>query len=90
MAAFQKTDRATARLWAIGNRPRSVETGILRPRASLTFIADRIVDHVFQWGPYEPADYGPQIDWEWDPRGDIEWVAAVYRFYWAPPLADAY
>ncbi len=52
--------------------------------------ADRIVRHVFQWGPYEPADYGDQIDWEWDPRGDIEWVAAVYRFYWAPPLAEAY
>ena len=53
-------------------------------------VADRITQHVFQWGPYEPADYGPEIDWEWDPRGDIEWVAAVYRFYWAPPLADAY
>lgn len=52
--------------------------------------ADRIANHVFQWGPYEPADYGPEIDWEWDPRGDIEWVAAVYRFYWAPPLAEAY
>jgi len=52
--------------------------------------ADRIVDHVLQWGPYEPADYGPEIDWEWDPRGDIEWVAAVYRFYWAAPLGEAY
>ncbi len=52
--------------------------------------ADRITRHVFQWGPYEPADYGREIDWEWDPRGDIEWVAAVYRFYWAPPLAEAY
>jgi heparan-sulfate lyase len=53
-------------------------------------VADRICEHVFQWGPYEPADYGDEIDWEWDPRGDIEWVAAVYRFYWAPPLAEAY
>jgi heparan-sulfate lyase len=52
--------------------------------------ADRLVKHVFQWGPYEPADYGPKIDWEWDPRGDIEWVAAVYRFYWAGPLASAF
>ncbi|HOZ49123.1 MAG TPA: alginate lyase family protein [Candidatus Hydrogenedentes bacterium] len=52
--------------------------------------ADRTVHHVFQWGPYEPADYGQDIHWEWDPRGDIEWVAAVYRFYWAAPLADAY
>lgn len=53
-------------------------------------VADRIVDHIFQWGPYEPADYGAEIDWEWDPRGDIEWVAAIYRFYWAPPLAEAF
>ena len=52
--------------------------------------ADRVVKHIFQWGPYEAADYGPQMDWEWDPRGDIEWVAAVYRFYWAQPLARAF
>jgi len=52
--------------------------------------ADQVVKHIFQYGPYEPADYGPQVDWAWDPRGDIEWVASVYRFYWAPPLADAF
>jgi heparan-sulfate lyase len=52
--------------------------------------ADDIVRHVFHWGPYEPAAYGPEMDWAWDPRGDIEWVAAVYRFYWARELADAY
>jgi heparan-sulfate lyase len=52
--------------------------------------ADGIVNHVFQWGPYEPADYGQDIDWQWDPRGDIEWVAAVYRFYWARDLAKAF
>ena len=52
--------------------------------------ADRIVNHTFQWGPYEPVDYGEEINWEWDPRGDIEWVASVYRFYWATPLANAY
>lgn len=55
-----------------------------------TEVADDIVNHVFQWGPYEKADYGPDMNWEWDPRGDIEWVAAVYRFYWAEPLAAAY
>ncbi|MCH8295234.1 alginate lyase family protein [Candidatus Poribacteria bacterium] len=53
-------------------------------------IADKIVQHVFQWGPYEAASYGKEMDWEWDPRGDIEWVAAIYRFYWANPLADAF
>ncbi|MBC8235450.1 alginate lyase family protein [bacterium] len=53
-------------------------------------VADGIVNHIFQWGPYEAADYGEEVDWEWDPRGDIEWVAAVYRFYWAIPLASAF
>ena len=53
-------------------------------------VADKICQHVIQWGPYEEADYGAEIDWEWDPRGDIEWVAAVYRFYWASPLAQAF
>ncbi len=52
--------------------------------------ADKIVKHIFQWGPYEEADYGKNINWEWDPRGDIEWVAAVYRFYWAAPLAEGF
>ncbi len=55
-----------------------------------TSTADDTVDHILQWGPYEKADYGDDIDWEWDPRGDIEWVAAVCRFYWAGPLAQAY
>jgi len=53
-------------------------------------IANGIVDHSFQWGPYHAADYGDDINWEWDPADDIEWVAAVYRFYWADPLAKAY
>ena len=52
--------------------------------------AAKIARHVFQWGPYEEADYGEQVDWDWDPRGDIEWVAAMHRFYWAPPLAAAW
>ncbi len=52
--------------------------------------ADDIVGRIFQWGPYEPAAYGPEMDWAWDPRGDIEWVAAVYRFYWARELVEAY
>ncbi len=52
--------------------------------------ADDITRHVFKWGPYEKADYGPEMNWQWDPAGDIEWVAAVYRFYWAKPLQKAY
>ena len=52
--------------------------------------ADKVVKRVLQWGPYEEADYGQAFDWEWDPRGDIEWVASVYRFYWAAPLVSAY
>jgi heparan-sulfate lyase len=53
-------------------------------------IADDLAKHIFQWGPYPPADYGKEIDWAADPAGDIEWVAAVYRFYWAVVLAKAY
>ena len=52
--------------------------------------ADNICQRVIQWGPYEAAKYSEDFDWKWDPRGDIEWVAAVYRFYWAAPLARAY
>lgn len=53
-------------------------------------VADAITRHVFQWGPYAPTDYGPEMNWEWDPAGDIEWVAAIYRFYWARPLVTAF
>jgi heparan-sulfate lyase len=52
--------------------------------------ADALTQHIFQWGPYPPAAYGPDIDWAWDPANDIEWVAAIYRFYWAKPLEIAY
>jgi heparan-sulfate lyase len=53
-------------------------------------VADDIVNHIFQWGPYEKAEYGDDVRWDWDPRGDIEWVAAMYRFHWANSLAGAY
>jgi hypothetical protein len=52
--------------------------------------ADALCRHVFQWGPYKPADYGTNIDWTINPADDIEWVAAIYRFYWADDLTKAY
>lgn len=52
--------------------------------------ADDLGRHIFQWGPYPPAAYGDNIDWAADPAKDIEWVAAIYRFFWANDLADAY
>jgi len=52
--------------------------------------ADNLAKHIFQWGPYDEAAYGDDIDWAADPAGDIEWVAAVYRFYWANDLVNAY
>lgn len=52
--------------------------------------ADKICRRIFQWGPYEEAQYGEDMDWEWDPPGDIEWVCVLYRFYWAAPLVNAY
>ncbi|MEO9004430.1 MAG: alginate lyase family protein [Ginsengibacter sp.] len=52
--------------------------------------ANDIVNHIFQWGPYPSADYGPDIDWASDPAGDIEWIAAMYRFFWVADLSKAY
>lgn len=52
--------------------------------------ADNLGKHIFQWGPYKEADYGPDIDWAADPAGDIEWVASVYRFSWANDLVNAF
>ncbi len=52
--------------------------------------ANDLANHIFQWGPYEAANYGPDINWAADPAGDIEWVAAMYRFYWANDLSNAY
>ena len=51
---------------------------------------DKVCERIIQWGPYGEAQYGDDFDWEWDPPGDNEWVAAVYRFYWAAPLVTAY
>ena len=53
-------------------------------------VADDVANRIFQWGPYESAQYGEDMRWDWDPRGDIEWVAAMYRFHWAEPLEQAY
>src|SRR5690606_12570398 len=62
----------------------------LKNTKNLTTRADKVIRHIFQWGPYPEADYGPDIDWSADPAGDIEWVASVYRFYWAADLISAY
>jgi heparan-sulfate lyase len=52
--------------------------------------ADDLGKHIFQWGPYPSSGYGNNIDWAADPAGDIEWVAAVYRFFWVSDLGNAY
>ena len=43
--------------------------------------ADKICQRIIQWGPYEEARYGDDFDWEWDPRGDIEWVCGCVPFF---------
>jgi len=90
--ARQAGDRPRALRELLGDYRQKYPLPAARPKASRATIAtaDQIARHVFQWGPYEPADYGPDIDWAADPRDDIEWVAAVYRFHWASPLVDAY
>jgi heparan-sulfate lyase len=55
-----------------------------------TSTADNVCKHIFQWGPYPAADYGADINWAADPAGDIEWIAAIYRFFWVSDLAAAY
>lgn len=52
--------------------------------------AANLEKNTFQWGPYLAAAYGKNIDWAYDPAKDIEWVAAVYRFFWASDLVEAY
>lgn len=71
-------------------RDKHPAAGISKKPAQKFETADRICRHIFQWGPYKPADYGSNIDWTIDPADDIEWVAAVYRFYWADDLTRAY
>jgi heparan-sulfate lyase len=91
-AACEKGDQASARTELLRHFrqrfPLPKVSG--KPSRQSLRAADQIVQHTFQWGPYEAADYGKDVHWEWDPRGDIEWVAAIYRFYWARALADAY
>ena len=90
--AKQPTDRlgALAELLAYYRREYPLAEASEEAKRQKFPTADGIVKHVFQWGPYEPADYGKEIDWQADPRGDIEWVAAVYRFYWTRDLVAAF
>jgi heparan-sulfate lyase len=46
--------------------------------------------NTFQWGHYAPAAYAEPIDWGADPAKDIEWVAAINRFFWVTDLKNAY
>ncbi len=42
--------------------------------------AENAMRHVFQpYSAYPPTDYGPDIDWDWDPHGNIEWPAHMHR-----------
>lgn len=52
--------------------------------------ANDLGNHIFQYGPYDAANYGSEIDWSYDPAGDIEWVASIHRFNWANDLLNAY
>jgi heparan-sulfate lyase len=88
-------DAALSELLAFyrGQYPKTAEpaTGLsVQGKDSAIKTADDLGNHIFQWGPYAPASYGKDIDWAADPAGDIEWIAAIYRFYWASDLAVAY
>src|SRR5690606_11363269 len=60
-----------------------------RRRPDLYGDADDVVRHACQRGPYEKADYGSDVNWEAEPRVDIESVAAMARSYWPRPLTQA-
>jgi heparan-sulfate lyase len=68
----------------------SVEISGTASKDSSISRANDLEKHIFQWGPYEAFNYGPDIDWSADPAGDIEWVASVYRFNWANDLVNAF
>src|SRR5690554_3014998 len=71
--------------------PSGIKNGVVTERSKNSVTrGDKLAKHIFQWGPYEEAAYGEDINWAADPAGDIEWVAAVYRFYWANDLSEAY
>ena len=54
-------------------------------------LADNLTRRVFEYHfGYGPTQYGDDMEWEWNPHGDIEWVAWIYRFMWAAHLADAF
>lgn len=39
---------------------------------------------------YGPQDYGDDIDWDWDPVSNRNWVAGMHRFFFDKALASAY
>lgn len=42
--------------------------------------ADNALRHVFRpYAAFPATDYGPDIDWDWDPHGNIEWPAHMHR-----------
>jgi heparan-sulfate lyase len=42
--------------------------------------AGNAIRHVFQpYAAFPPTDYGPLIDWDWDPHHNIEWPAHMHR-----------
>lgn len=58
-------------------------------------IADDAVRHVFHilqpTSNYPPHDYGPDIDWDVNPVGDIEWPCGMHRLqYWDGAVTRCY
>ena len=42
--------------------------------------ADNALRHIFRpYHAFPATDYGPDIDWDWDPHGNIEWPAHMHR-----------
>ena len=54
--------------------------------------AERHIFHILQpAASYKPHDYGPDIDWDANPVGDIEWPCGMHRLqYWDGPVTRCY
>ncbi len=54
--------------------------------------AERHVFHILQPASnYQPHDYGPNIDWDANPVGDIEWPCGMHRLqYWDGAVTRCY
>jgi heparan-sulfate lyase len=75
-----------------GEQPRGVGAPVLTASEADFVVAGNAIRHVFQpYAAFPPTDYGPDIDWDWNPHGNIEWPAHMHRMTgWDLSVARCY